>query len=163
MEKGRVRSTGESKRDRGRDRVSAPMWTLIGWTRAQYEAQSACTTKIDVLRITQRCAHMHTHSHKTTTLKSHAHMATLRRSLLCVCPAGRETGRHRTHHYYQNTMLHNQRGGGGGGKAICLRQTRTHTHLSVRIKWLREHKQLNIQCRISRLYVNWILSVLMKD
>lgn len=101
------------------------------------------------------CAHTHLHNRKKTTHR-HTRMTAQRKTLLCVCPAGRETGRHRTHHYYQNTILHNHRGGGGGGKAICLRhaQTSTHTHLSVRIKWLREHKQLNIQCRISRQYVN---------
>ena len=70
-------------------------------------------------------AHTCTHTHTIT--KNTYRMAAQRRTLLCVCPAGRETGRHRTHHYDQNTILHNHRGGGGGGQSN-LSKTHTHTH-----------------------------------
>lgn len=162
MEKG-----GGSEKYRCRDTESVPMRTLMVWTRAQYEAQSACSTENDVLRIAQRCTHMHTHTHTKTIAKKNNNtqthgVAVLRKTPLCECPAGRKTGRHRTHHYYQITIVHNRRGGGWGGKAICLTHTytQTHIHFSVRIKWLREHKQLKVQWLISRQYVNWILIVL---
>ena len=78
-----------------------------------------------------------------------------------------EDWEHRTHHYYHNTILLRHRGGGREGQSNLSKTQRTHplvhTRGGVRIKWLREHKQLNIQCRISRQYVNGILSVLMKD
>lgn len=79
---------------------------------------------------------------------THTHTPVKRKTLLCECPAGRKTRRHRAHHYYQNTMVHNHQ----GNKAIWLSQCYIHT--ITHTDWLREHEQLNTQCQISRRYVN---------
>lgn len=97
-----IDKAGEMKINRVRNGVRAPTWTW--WVgHAHSVKHNQCAPPKMMFSESQHRVHIFTHKYTHTKWQhthTHTSKASLKRTLLCECPAGRETGRHRTHHYY---------------------------------------------------------------